>query len=90
MKEVHESELPVYMQHTFLKHKIDIMFQGVKDAGLEKELLEFIKSTEINDALDCEDIFVKFAKKYHDKFYIVPEEERINKVYFAHSDRKLE
>lgn len=88
MQEVSEDELPVYLKHNFLKQKIDIMVQSVKDAGMEKEFLEFMESPEINDVIDVEDVFIKFGKKYPDKFYIVPEGERMDKIYYCSLGRE--
>lgn len=68
-----------HIQTSLLKIKIKIMVEQIKEVGLDNQFIEFIESNEVGDVGDVgdvEEVFIKFAQKYPDKFYIVPQEQR--------------
>lgn len=76
------SKLPRDIQISFLKTKIEIMIKMIEEQGLLIEFDNFMKSEEINDIKNYEEIFTRFADKYPDKFQVVPPEQRYDEYYY--------
>lgn len=83
MKQIIEDEIPYFIRCNMINKCIDICLKQVEEAGLLEEFEKFIELTELCNFKNIDEIFINFAEKYPEKFYIVPEKHRLNSTYFC-------
>ncbi len=78
MKEVHIDELPGEIRNYFINMEIEIVIEIIEKSGLILEFNNFLQSEQSFNSLD--ELCTEFAKKYPEKFHIVSEKDRYNKI----------
>ncbi len=81
-EEVKIEDLPDHVKHKMEKMKFDIIVEMIVESGLQKEFLLYNKSYgAVKNFNEFENMVTKFSEQYPDKFYIVPQLERVE-YYF--------
>lgn len=85
MNKLEDNNISKHVRTELLKQQMDIMIDIIEKAGLLNEFSKYCETLESCEVEGFDDLCIKFAKNYSEKFHIVPEEERYNKTYFCNT-----